>query len=124
MIPVGRLSGGEQQRLLIAQAIITNPQILLLDEPLSNLDINHAREIVDVLIKLKERTKRSPLFLFLMILILCFPQWMKCCLWPEVHSAMGKPDEVITSETLSKLYNTEVDVIRAKNRVFVTGAEI
>ena len=55
--PVGRLSGGEQQRLLIAQAIITNPQILLLDEPLSNLDINHAREIVRCFNQAKRRAK-------------------------------------------------------------------
>ncbi|MGH7204497.1 MAG: metal ABC transporter ATP-binding protein [Candidatus Levyibacteriota bacterium] len=48
-MPVGKLSGGEQQRLLIAQALLTNPKILFLDEPLSNLDITHAQAIVSLI---------------------------------------------------------------------------
>jgi zinc/manganese transport system ATP-binding protein len=121
--PVGRLSGGEQQRLLIAQAIITNPQILLLDEPLSNLDINHARGIVDVLTKLKKEQKITIVLVSHDINPL-LPAVDEVLFMARGHSAMGKPDEVITSETLSELYNAEVEVIRAKNRVFVTGAEI
>jgi zinc/manganese transport system ATP-binding protein len=122
-LPVGRLSGGEQQRLLIAQAIITSPQILLLDEPLSNLDINHAKEIVDVLIKLKKE-KQVTIILVSHDINPLLPAVDEVLFMARSHSAMGKPDEVITSEILSKLYNTNVDVIRAKNRVFVTGAEI
>jgi len=122
-LPVGRLSGGEQQRLLIAQAIITSPQILLLDEPLSNLDINHAKEIVDVLIKLKKE-KQVTIILVSHDINPLLPAVDEVLFMARSHSAMGKPDEVITSGILSKLYNTNVDVIRAKNRVFVTGAEI
>jgi zinc/manganese transport system ATP-binding protein len=121
--PVGRLSGGEQQRLLIAQAIITNPQILLLDEPLANLDINHARGIVDVLIRLKEEQKVTIILVSHDINPL-LPVVDEVLFMARGHSTMGKPDEVITSETLSRLYNTDVEVVRAKNRIFVTGAEI
>jgi zinc/manganese transport system ATP-binding protein len=121
--PVGRLSGGEQQRLLIAQAIITKPQILLLDEPLSNLDINHARGIVDVLIRLKKEQKITIILVSHDINPL-LPAVDEVLFMARGHSAMGEPEIVITSEALSKLYSTEVDVVRVKNRVFVTGAEI
>src|SRR5258708_1159565 len=45
--PVGQLSGGEQQRLLLAQAVLSDPRLVFLDEPLANLDINHDQELVE-----------------------------------------------------------------------------
>src|SRR5207237_6028956 len=55
--PVGILSGGEQQRLLIAQALLTRPKLLLLDEPLASLDIKSQHEIVHLVeaIRLERR---------------------------------------------------------------------
>src|SRR5207237_9331150 len=51
--PVGRLSGGEQQRLLMAQALLTHPQLLLLDEPLASLDLKSKHEIVHLVEKIR-----------------------------------------------------------------------
>ncbi len=121
--PIGQLSGGEQQRLLIAQALITNPQILLLDEPLSNLDITHGQEIISLLAKL---TKIQGITILLVAHDInpLLPVVDKVLFLANGHSVIGGVDEVITSKTLSELYNTEVEVIKAKNRMFVFGAEI
>ena len=120
--PIGQLSGGEQQRLLIAQALITDPKILLLDEPLSNLDINHAQEIVALLAKICRGREVTTLLVAHDINPL-LPVVDSVLYMANGHTAMGKPGEVITSKTLSALYNTPVEVVRALDRVFVVGAE-
>ena len=121
--PVGKLSGGEQQRLLIAQALITDPKILLLDEPLSNLDINHGQEIVSVLKKIsKERDVTIMLVSHDINPLL--PIANQVLYMARGHAVLGVPSEVITRETLSKLYDTNVEVIRSGEHVFVVGAEI
>jgi len=121
--PVGHLSGGEQQRLLIAQALITNPEILLLDEPLSNLDINHAQEIIALLTEISKH-RGVTIMLVSHDINPLLPAADRVLYMAHGNSAMGAPDEIITSATLSKLYDTNVEVIRSGSHVFVTGAEI
>lgn len=120
--PMGQLSGGEQQRLLIAQAMITNPKILLLDEPLSNLDIHHGQEIVTLAVKLA-REKQITVLLVSHDVNPLLPYIDRVLFLARGHGAIGKPDEVITNESLSKLYGTSVEVIKNGNRVFIVGAE-
>jgi zinc/manganese transport system ATP-binding protein len=121
--PIGHLSGGEQQRLLIAQALITDPKILLLDEPLSNLDINHAQEIIALLTEIAKH--RGVTIVLVSHDINPLLPAANCVLYfARGHSAMGAPDEIITSATLSRLYDTKVEVIRSGGHVFVVGAEI
>jgi zinc/manganese transport system ATP-binding protein len=120
---VGYLSGGEQQRLLIAQALITDPQILLLDEPLSNLDISHAQEIITLLTEISKH-RAVTIMLVSHDINPLLPAANRVLYMAHGHSAMGTPDEVVTSATLSKLYDTNVEVIRSADHVFVVGAEI
>lgn len=121
--PVGKLSGGEQQRLLIAQALITNPKILLLDEPLSNLDISHAQEIIAVLAKIS-KGRDVTIMLVSHDINPLLPSATQVLYMANGHGVLGTPDEVITSASLSKLYDTNVEVIRSGGHVFVVGAEI
>lgn len=120
--PVGQLSGGEQQRLLIAQALITNPKILLLDEPLSNLDISHAQEIIGLLTKIC-RGRNVTVMLVSHDINPLLQSIDRVLYMANGHGVMGAPEEIITSETLSKLYDTKVEVIRSSGRIFVVGAE-
>lgn len=120
--PVGKLSGGEQQRLLIAQALITDPKILLLDEPLSNLDINHGQEIITLLADIC-RKRGVTVMLISHDVNPLLGSVNRVLYMANGSGLMGTPEAIITTETLSKLYNTKVEVIRANGRIFVVGAE-
>jgi zinc/manganese transport system ATP-binding protein len=118
--PVGRLSGGEQQRLRVAQALVADPVLILADEPLLSLDLAHQRGVVDLL-DARRRTAGTPVVFVThdvnpvlhtvdRVLYLAPGTW-----------AIGTPDEVMTSQTLSGLYGTEIDVLRVRGRVVVVG---
>ena len=119
--PIGRLSGGEQQRLRIAQAIVGDPRLLLCDEPLASLDLHHQQEITNLIGGWQERTGRTVLFvthdvnpilnLVDRVLFVVNGRW-----------AMGTPDEVLTSEGLTELYEAPVEVVRAQGRVIVVAS--
>jgi len=121
--PVGQLSGGEQQRLLIAQALLSNPRLLLLDEPLANLDITHGQEIVALAAEIC-RSRGVAVLLVAHDVNPLLPVVDRVLYIANGQSAIGTPDEVITSATLSKLYDSSVEVVQALGRLFVVGAEI
>jgi zinc/manganese transport system ATP-binding protein len=120
--PIGQLSGGEQQRLLIAQALLTNPQLLLLDEPLANLDISHEQEIVALVEKVC-RTRNVAVMLVTHDINPLLTVADRVMYMAHGHTAIGPTDEVITSATLTQLYGSPVEVVQALGRVFVVGAE-
>lgn len=118
--PVGRLSGGEQQRLLIAQALLTDPQILLLDEPLSNLDIKSAHEVVRLVSRVgKERGIAVIMVAHDMNPLL--PAMDQVLYLAQGHAVMGPVQDVIQSSVLSQLYGYDVEVLRVRGRVLVVG---
>ncbi len=118
--PVGRLSGGEQQRLLIAQALLTDPQLLLLDEPLSNLDIRSAHEVVDLVVRIgKERGIAVMIVAHDMNPLLGAMD--KVLYLAQGRAAMGPVADVIKSDVLSRLYGYDVEVLRIRDRILVVG---
>jgi zinc/manganese transport system ATP-binding protein len=121
--PVGRLSGGEQQRLLIAQALLTDPQLLLLDEPLANLDLAHQQEVV-ALVSHLNRLHGVTVLLVAHDINPLLQVTDRVLYIAHGHSRLGAPHEIITSDTLSHLYGSPVEVIQAEGRFFVVGAEI
>jgi zinc/manganese transport system ATP-binding protein len=122
-VPVGHLSGGEQQRLLIAQALLTNPRLLLLDEPLANLDLAHQQEVVTLVSHLN-RVHGVTVLLVAHDINPLLSVTDRVLYIAHSHSCLGTPEEVITGENLSQLYDSPVEVIQAKGRFFVMGAEV
>lgn len=118
--PIGKLSGGEQQRALIAQALLTNPKILLLDEPLSNLDITHAQKAITLIAKIAKNRHMTVLLVTHDVNPL-LPVIDRVLYMAGTHSAIGKPEDIITTEKLSELYGSPVEVIKTKGRLFVVG---
>src|ERR1700733_8851146 len=119
---VGELSGGEQQRVLIAHALISRPKLLLLDEPLANLDLRSEQEIVAVLGKLAREQEISVL-LSAHDMNPLLGVMDRIVYVANGHAASGPTDEVVTSEGLTKLYGHRVDVVRVQNRVLVVAGE-
>jgi zinc/manganese transport system ATP-binding protein len=119
---VGELSGGEQQRVLVAHALISRPKLLLLDEPLANLDLRSEQEIVAVLGKLASQHGISVL-LSAHDMNPLLGVMDKIVYVANGHVATGATDEVVTSDGLTRLYGHHVDVVRVHNRVLVVAAQ-
>jgi zinc/manganese transport system ATP-binding protein len=119
--PLGVLSGGEQQRLRIAQALASDPALLLCDEPLLSLDLSHQRDVVDLVADLRHRRDTAVIFVTHEINPI-LPVVDRVLYLAPGSWAIGTTDEVLTSETLSRLYETTVDVLRVRGRVVVVGA--
>jgi zinc/manganese transport system ATP-binding protein len=120
--PVGFLSGGEQQRILMAQALLTNPRILLLDEPLANLDIAGAGEIIQLVDRV--RRERSVAVLLVTHDVNPLLKYADRVLYlANGRSLIGRPQDVINRDQLSRLYGTPVEVVETNGRLFVVGVE-
>jgi zinc/manganese transport system ATP-binding protein len=115
---VGRLSGGEQQRVLIAHALIRRPSLLLLDEPLANLDVRSAADVVALLHRLA-REHRIAILLSAHDMNPLLDVMDRIVYLAEGRAAVGSVDEVVRGDVLSELYGHHVDVIRVHGRILV-----
>ncbi len=119
--PLGTLSGGEQQRLRIAQSLLGNPRVLLCDEPLLSLDLHSQQTTSELIDEQRRRHDTSVLFVTHEINPI-LPMVDRVLYLVGERWAIGAPDEVLTSETLTDLYGSPVDVLRVRGRVVVLGA--
>ncbi len=117
---VGSLSGGEQQRVLIAHALVSGPSLLLLDEPLANLDPRSVQEIVGLLHRVASKHNVAVL-LSAHEMNALLPVMDRIVYLTNGRAASGTTDEVVRSEVLSKLYGHHVDVLKLHGRVFVVA---
>lgn len=119
--PIGAVSGGEQQRLLIAQALVTRPSLLLLDEPLEGLDLPNQQAVAAV-IRTIGQEKGITTLLVAHDVNPILPYIDRVLYIAQGTALIGAPDEVITTEALSRLYGASVEVLRTRDgRVLVAG---
>ncbi len=119
--PIGELSGGEQQRLLIAQALVRRPKLLLLDEPLDSLDLPNQAAVAALVRRICKDEQVAVLLVAHDINPIL--GYLDHVIYLAGGSAVeGSPEQVITSETLSRLYGAPIEVLRASDgRLVVVG---
>ncbi|RJO71238.1 metal ABC transporter ATP-binding protein [Nocardia panacis] len=118
--PLESMSGGEQQRLRVAQALVGDPKVLLCDEPLLSLDLANQRLVAE-LIDRRRRTHGTAVLFVTHEINPILPLVDKVLYLVDGKFRIGTPEEVMTSEVLSELYRTEVDVLRVRGRLVVVG---
>ncbi|MGF7184694.1 iron complex transport system ATP-binding protein [Desulfitispora alkaliphila] len=103
---VAALSGGERQRVVLARALAQEPQVMLLDEPIANLDLNHQIEALSLIKELNKNTGlTSVIVLHDLNLAARFCQKLILLNKGKVYAA-GKPSEVITRENIKAVYGS------------------
>lgn len=122
-VPVGRLSGGEQQRLRIAQALVGRPSVLLCDEPLQSLDLHYQQIVVEQITEWNRRRGATVVFVTHDVNPV-LPVVHRLLLLAPRRWTIGPADDVLTSETLSRLYDAPVDVLRHRGRVVILGVDL
>jgi zinc/manganese transport system ATP-binding protein len=118
--PMSDMSGGERQLLLLAQALLGTPRLVLLDEPLISLDSRHQEEVIDLVRHISGKRGITVMFsaheLNQLLRALDRVLYLGSGL-----AVVGTVEEVVTAPVLSRLYGTDIDVIRADGHMFVVS---
>jgi zinc/manganese transport system ATP-binding protein len=117
---VGLLSGGEQQRVLVAHALISRPRLLLLDEPLANLDLRSAGEVVSLLARIA-REQQIAVLISAHELNPLLGVMDRVVYLAAGRAASGRVEEVVRGDVLSRLYGHHVDVLHVHGRTLVVA---
>lgn len=121
-MPLGMLSGGEQQRLRVAQALVSNPAVLLCDEPLLSLDPSYQHRVSELIARQARETRAAVLFVTHEINPV-LPLVDRVLYLVDGQFRIGTVGEVMNSATLSELYRTNIEVAQVGGQLVVAGAD-
>jgi zinc/manganese transport system ATP-binding protein len=116
--PLSEMSGGERQRLLLAQALIGEPKLLLLDEPLISLDARH-QEVAIAVVREVGRARKITVLFSAHELNQLLGTLDRVLYLGNGQAVLGTVDEVVTAPVLSRLFGTDISVVRADGHIFV-----
>lgn len=120
---LGELSGGELQRVFLAEALVGKPDLLLLDEPLANLDIRREAEALQ-LISSVVRSRGITALLTAHNINPLLPVLDRVIYIANGHVTMGKPADILTTDSLSRLYGIPIEVVKdSRGRIAIIGTE-
>jgi zinc/manganese transport system ATP-binding protein len=119
-VPIGMLSGGEQQRIRIAQALVADPALLLCDEPLLSLDLASQRTVTALVDRRRRQHGTAVLFVTHEVNPV-LPYVDRVLYLAGGRFRIGSVDEVLNSATLTELFDAPVDVVRVGGRILVAG---
>jgi zinc/manganese transport system ATP-binding protein len=120
--PLSELSGGELQRLLLAQALLGSPKLLLLDEPLLSLDL-HFQQAIIALVQRIQRDEGITVLFTAHELNPLLRAMDRVLYLGQGKAALGSVEEVITSEVLTRLYGAPIEVLRTHDRLLVISGQ-
>lgn len=120
-VRVGLMSGGELQRIRIAQALASDPALMLCDEPLLTLDPANA-QLVAELINRRRHDAGTAVLMVTHELNPILPYVDRVLYLVDGRFRIGGVEQVMTAQTLSELYRADVEVVKVKDRYFVVGA--
>src|SRR5271166_780156 len=119
-VRVGVMSGGELQRMRIAQALVSDPMLLLCDEPLLTLDPANTK-LVAALIDRRRQEAGTAVIVVTHEVNPILPYVDRVLYLVDGRFRIGTVEQVMTSETLSALYRADIQVVKIKNRYVVVG---
>lgn len=118
----GECSGGQQRRIMLAQALLGRPKLLLLDEPLANLDFRHQENFIEILAKLS-RDQQVTILMTTHDVNLVANAMSRVIYLAKGKGILGDFAKIFTSEKLSELYQTPMEVVNHHHRFFVVHKE-
>lgn len=120
--PIGKLSGGERQRAYLAQALVRSPQMLLLDEPTSNLDPGAQEAVTGVVHRICRTQGISVLFISHDVNLIARNADRILYITPG-HYAIGTVDEVMQTDVLQRLYGNAVQLVRFADKIYLVASD-
>jgi zinc/manganese transport system ATP-binding protein len=120
---IGELSGGERQLVLLSQALIGKPRLIMMDEPLISLDPAHQKSVVDIARRICDNLKIAILFSAheLNPLVNAIDRVLYL---GGGEAVIGAVEDVVTGPVLSRLYGAEIEVVRVRNRYYVMAGDV